>query len=115
MAIMNIQIFGTKKCNDTKKAQRYFKERNIKVQFINLKEKSMSKGELTSVMQAVGGMDKLINPKAKDQDTLALIKYIFIVSGTFAGGIYQFDCYSTSLYRTYHSDKDLHPWIHLAG
>lgn len=80
---MNIQIFGTTKCFDTKKAQRYFKERNIKVQFINLKEKSMSKGELTSVMQAVGGMDKLINPKAKDQDTLALIKYIFIVSGTY--------------------------------
>ncbi len=73
---MNVQIFGTTKCFDTKKAQRYFKERNIKVQFINLKEKSMSKGELTSVMQAVGGMDKLINPKAKDQDTLALIKYI---------------------------------------
>lgn len=73
---MNIQIFGTTKCFDTKKAQRYFKERNIKVQFINLKEKSMSKGELTSVMQAVGGMDKLIDPKAKDQDTLALIKYI---------------------------------------
>ena len=73
---MNMQIFGTTKCFDTKKAQRYFKERNIKVQFINLKEKSMSKGELTSVMQAVGGMDKLINPKAKDQDTLALIKYI---------------------------------------
>ena len=73
---MNIQIFGTTKCFDTKKAQRYFKERNIKVQFINLKEKSMSKGELTSVMQAVGGMDKLIDLKAKDQDTLALIKYI---------------------------------------
>ncbi len=73
---MNIQIFGTTKCFDTKKAQRYFKERNIKVQFINLKEKSMSKGELASVMQAVGGMDKLINPKAKDQDALALIKYI---------------------------------------
>lgn len=36
----------------------------------------MSKGELTSVMQAVGGLDKLIDPKAKDQDTLALIKYI---------------------------------------
>lgn len=73
---MNIQIFGTTKCFDTKKAQRYFKERNIKVQFINLREKSMSKGEMTSVMKAVGGMDKLINPKAKDQDTLALIKYI---------------------------------------
>ena len=73
---MNIQIFGTKKCFDTKKAQRYFKERNIKVQFINLKEKSMSKGELTAVMQAVGGVDKLINPKAKDKDTLLLITYI---------------------------------------
>ena len=73
---MNIQIFGTTKCFDTKKAQRYFKERNIKVQFINLKEKSMSKGELTAVMQAVGGVDKLINPKAKDKDTLVLITYI---------------------------------------
>ena len=73
---MNIQIFGTTKCFDTKKAQRYFKERNIKVQFINLKEKSMSKGELTAAMQAVGGVDKLINPKAKDKDTLVLITYI---------------------------------------
>lgn len=73
---MNIQIFGTTKCFDTKKAQRYFKERGIKVQFINLKEKGMSKGELTSVMQAVGGMAKIINANAKDQDALALIKYI---------------------------------------
>lgn len=47
---MNIQIFGTKKSFDTKKAQRFFKERRIKVQFIDLKEKEMSKGELTSVM-----------------------------------------------------------------
>lgn len=38
-----IQIFGTKKSFDTKKAQRYFKERRIKVQFIDLKEKEMSK------------------------------------------------------------------------
>lgn len=50
---MNVQIFGTKKSFDTKKAQRYFKERRIKVQFIDLKEKEMSKGELTSV-NAVG-------------------------------------------------------------
>ena len=57
---MNIQIFGTKKSFDTKKAQRYYKERRIKVQFIDLKEKEMSKGELTSVMQAVGGIDKLL-------------------------------------------------------
>ena len=57
---MNVQIFGTKKSFDTKKAQRYFKERRIKVQFIDLKEKEMSKGELKSVMQAVGGIDKLL-------------------------------------------------------
>lgn len=73
---MNVQIFGTKKSFDTKKAQRYFKERRIKVQFIDLKEKEMSKGELTSVMQAVGGIDKLLNPKAKDEETLALIQYL---------------------------------------
>lgn len=42
---MNIQIFGTKKCNDTKKAERFFKERGIKYQFIDMKEKGMSKGE----------------------------------------------------------------------
>ena len=36
---MNIQIFGTKKCNDTKKAERFFKERGIKYQFIDMKEK----------------------------------------------------------------------------
>lgn len=57
---MNIQIFGTKKSFDTKKAQRFFKERRIKVQFIDLREKEMSKGELTSVMQAVGGIGKLL-------------------------------------------------------
>lgn len=73
---MNIQIFGTKKSFDTKKAQRFFKERRIKVQFIDLKEKEMSKGELTSVMQAVGGIDKLLNPKAKDEETLALIQHL---------------------------------------
>lgn len=73
---MNIQIFGTKKSSDTKKAQRYFKERRIKVQFIDLKEKEMSKGELQSVMRAVGGIDAVIDPNAKDQDTVALITYL---------------------------------------
>lgn len=73
---MNIQIFGTKKSFDTKKAQRYFKERRIKVQFIDLKEKEMSKGELQSVMRAVGGIDVVIDPNAKDQDTVALITYL---------------------------------------
>lgn len=73
---MNIQIFGTKKSFDTKKAQRYFKERRIKFQFIDLREKEMSKGELQSVMRAAGGLDALIDPKAKDQDTVALITYL---------------------------------------
>ena len=50
---MNIQIFGTKKCNDTKKAQRFFKERGIKFQFIDMKEKGMSKGEFNSDRKSV--------------------------------------------------------------
>ena len=73
---MNIQIFGTKKCFDTKKAQRYFKERGIKFQFIDLNEKELSKGEFRSVKQAVGGIDAMLNEKCKDQDALALIQYI---------------------------------------
>ena len=73
---MNIQIFGTKKSFDTKKAQRWFKERRIRFQFIDLKEKGMSKGELTSVMRAVGGIEGVIDPAAKDQDTVALIAYL---------------------------------------
>lgn len=73
---MNIQIFGTKKCNDTKKAERFFKERGIKFQFIDMKEKGMSKGEFTSVVQANGGLENMINWECKDKDMLALIKYI---------------------------------------
>ena len=73
---MNIQIFGTKKCNDTKKAERYFKERRIKYQFIDMKEKGMSKGEFNSVAAANGGLENMINWEGRDKDTLALIKYI---------------------------------------
>lgn len=73
---MNIQIFGTKKCFDTKKAERYFKERGIKYQFIDMKEKGMSKGEFNSVKQAVGGLENMIDQNHKDKDLLALIKYI---------------------------------------
>lgn len=73
---MNIQIFGTKKCFESKKAERYFKERNIKYQFIDMKEKGMSKGEYTSVKQAVGGLVKMLDEKCKDKDALALIQYI---------------------------------------
>lgn len=73
---MNIQIFGTKKCNDTKKAERFFKERGIKYQFIDMKEKGMSKGEFNSVAQVNGGLENMVNWDGKDQDTLSLIKYI---------------------------------------
>ena len=73
---MNIQIFGSKKCNDTKKAERYFKERGIKYQFVDMKEKGMSKGEFTSVAEKNGGVDNMLNSDAKDKDALALIKNI---------------------------------------
>ena len=73
---MNIQIFGTKKCSDTRKAERFFKERGIKYQFVDMKEKGMSKGEVTSVAQANGGFENMINWEGKENDTLALIKYI---------------------------------------
>ncbi len=63
---MNIQIFGTKKCFDTKKAQRYFKERGIKVQYIELTEKGFSKGELESVLRAVGGLEGLLDKNNKN-------------------------------------------------
>lgn len=73
---MNIQIFGTKKCNDTKKAQRYFKERGIKFQFIDMAEKEISKGEFRSVCQVVGGIEAMLNDECKDKDALALVRYI---------------------------------------
>ena len=73
---MNIQIFGTKKSSDTRKAERFFKERGIKVQSVDLKEKGLSKGEFQSVMQAVGGLEAMIDPDCRDKDLLALVKYI---------------------------------------
>lgn len=62
---MNIQVFGTKKCFDTKKVERFFKERRIKYQLIDMKEKGMSKGELTSVKSSVP-INELINTKSKN-------------------------------------------------
>lgn len=73
---MNIQIFGSGKCFDSKKAQRYFKERGIKFQMIDIRQKGMSKGEFRSVSQAVGGYQKLIDEKNKDKDLLALLTYL---------------------------------------
>jgi len=71
---MNIQIFGVKKCFDTKKAERYFKERKIKYQFIDLAEKALSKGELQSVKAAVG-LGNLLDKECKEYERLN-IKHI---------------------------------------
>lgn len=61
---MNIQIFGVKKCFDTQKAERYFKERKIKYQYVDLNQKGLSKGELASVEKTVG-LNNLIDSKSK--------------------------------------------------
>lgn len=72
---MNIQIFGKSKCFDTKKAERWFKERNIKYQFIDILSKGLSKGELDSVVRALGGkIDSVIDENAKNY---ADIKYLY--------------------------------------
>ena len=73
---MNIQIFGTKKCFDTKKAERYFKERRVKYQLIDMKEKGMSRGEFNSILKAAGGLDALIDENCKDKDLILLIQYL---------------------------------------
>lgn len=72
---MNIQIFGKSKCFDTKKAERWFKERRIKYQSIDLIRYGMSNGEFESVLRAVGGVDKLIDWEKKDLD-IDLMRYM---------------------------------------
>lgn len=65
-----IQIFGTPKCKATRAAQRFFADRRIKVQSIDLREKGLSKGELASVARAVGGMRALYDadsPRVKER------------------------------------------------
>lgn len=70
---MNIQIFGKSKCFDTKKAERYFKERGVRFQSIDVARFGMSRGELTSVKAAVGGLDALIDEKNPDA---AILRYL---------------------------------------
>ena len=65
---MNIQIFGKAKCFDTKKAERFFKERRIKFQLIDIVKYGLSKGEYQSVKNAVGGMANLIDEKSKEYE-----------------------------------------------
>ena len=71
-----IQIFGTKKSADTRKAERFFKERGVKYQYVDLKEKGLSRGELLSVAAAAGGIDALIDPECKEKDLLSLLAYL---------------------------------------
>ena len=66
---MNIQIFGTLKCKETKKTERYFSERRIKFQFIDIIKYGLSKGEYQSVKKAVGGTALLINEKSKEYES----------------------------------------------
>lgn len=70
---MNIQIFGRKKCFDTKKAERYFKERKISFQFIDLDIKGISKGELNSIKKSIS-INELINEFSKEYKNLNLDK-----------------------------------------
>lgn len=72
---MNIQIFGKNKCFDTKKAERYFKERRIRYQFVDLSRFDMSGREFDSVLRAVGGVDKLIDWEGKSPE-ITLMKYM---------------------------------------
>ena len=71
---MNIQIFGKPKCFDTKKAERYFKERRIKFQAIDLKKYGISRGELQSVLRSVK-LPALIDPKHPDAKLLEYLAY----------------------------------------
>jgi arsenate reductase len=62
---MNIQIFGTKNSNDTRKAERFFKERRIPFHFRDLNEKGISKGELENIKQAIP-LEELIDKDGKE-------------------------------------------------
>ena len=71
---MNIQIFGKSKCFDTKKAERYFKERRIKYQYVDILRYGLSGKEFDAVLRGVGGIDNLIDWDGKS-DAITLLKY----------------------------------------
>jgi arsenate reductase-like glutaredoxin family protein len=62
---VNIQIFGTKKCSDSRKSERFFKERGVRFQAIDLAQKGMSAGELRGVAARVGGIEQMIDRDGK--------------------------------------------------
>lgn len=73
---MNIQIFGTKKCFETKKAERYFKERRIKYQFVDIVKFGMSQGEFRSVKTALKLKCNDLVDESKLTDSTLLFKYL---------------------------------------
>ena len=101
---MNIQIFGTNKCFDTKKAQRYFKERGVRFQMIDLKEKGMSRGEFENVARALGGWEKLVGPAAMDQQPRAL-RRVGAVTVVRAGGRTVANLFDDTQQRQEYEDK----------
>ncbi len=72
---MNIQIFGKKKCFDTKKAERYFKERRIKYQYVDILQFGFSPKEFDAVLRGVGGIDNLVDWNANSQEIVTM-KYM---------------------------------------
>ena len=71
-----IQIFGTKKCNDTKKAERFFKERGIRYQYVDMKDKGLSRGEFDAVLRAAGSLDAMLDPDCRDRELYSLVKFL---------------------------------------
>ena len=69
---MNIQIFGKSKCFDTKKAERYFKERRIKYQYVDIIKYGMSEGEFRNIKNIVG-FDAMFNSEAKGAE---MVRYL---------------------------------------
>lgn len=65
MAAANVQLFGTKKCAESRKAERFFRERGVKLHLVDLAQKGMSVGELRNVAARVGGMEALIDRQGK--------------------------------------------------
>ncbi len=68
---MTIQIFGTPKCKRTRAAERFFKERKVRVQMIDLSEQNLSPGEFDSVKRVIG-LEAMIDPGCKEYKRLGL-------------------------------------------
>ena len=72
---MSIQVYGKAKCFDTKNAQRFFKERGIAFQAIDLARYEMGKREFEAIKNALGGVDSLLDEKAKGAEMVKYLAY----------------------------------------